>query len=46
MTLLASMTSMAATPIPAAATAARPAQHVPMAAAQRAEGPLLADAVK
>ncbi|MFI7643377.1 DUF1524 domain-containing protein [Nonomuraea sp. NPDC049400] len=44
-TLMVSMTLMAVTPIPAAATAARPTQHEPPAAAQRAEGPLLADAV-
>ncbi|MEV1178740.1 hypothetical protein [Nonomuraea sp. NPDC049784] len=43
-TLLASMTLMAATPDPAAAVT-RPAQHTPQTAAQRAEGPLLADAV-
>ncbi|MFI7642301.1 HNH endonuclease family protein [Nonomuraea sp. NPDC049400] len=44
-TLMASMTLMAATPIPAAATATHAAQHALLAAAQRAEGPLLADAV-
>ncbi|MEU7855241.1 HNH endonuclease family protein [Nonomuraea sp. NPDC049141] len=43
-TLLASMTLMAAAPDLATA-ATRPAQHAPQAAAQRAEGPLLADAL-
>ncbi|MEV4364626.1 DUF1524 domain-containing protein [Nonomuraea sp. NPDC049625] len=41
-TLLASVTLMATTPDPAAASSA---QHTPRAAAQRAQGPLLADAV-
>ncbi|MFB9474751.1 hypothetical protein [Nonomuraea salmonea] len=42
--LMAGMTQMAAL-LPAAAMATHAVQHAPLAVAQRAEGPLLADAV-